>query len=61
MQLKATFVLEKQTPGAIRFMEVDDAGQKLKTSDGAKIGTIYVRKTALGDTVPQKISVIIDG
>lgn len=52
-------VLEKQTPGAIRFVEVDDNGTPKKQKD-ATIGTLYFRKSAFPDgQYPQAIVVSI--
>ena len=53
------FVMEKATPGTIRFQEVDDNGTPRKANDGAVVGTLYIRKTALGSEVPQKLTVTI--
>lgn len=53
------FVFEKETPGAVRFQEVDATGNKVKVEGGAKIGTLYVRKTALNGEVPQKLLVTV--
>lgn len=54
------FKLEKTTPGAVRYQEIDSGGAPLKTSDpGCHIGSLYVRKSALGGTVPEKLKVEI--
>lgn len=42
------FKFEKETPGAVQFKEVDEAGLRIEQRD-AVIGTLYVRKTALED------------
>jgi hypothetical protein len=39
--LEGRFKLEKETKGALRYQEVDEKGESL-----AKIGTLYVRKSA---------------
>ena len=52
------YVLEKTTPGAVRYMQVDDSGQQLKGED-AMAGTIYFRKKQLGDA-PQKLKVTVE-
>lgn len=54
------FQLYKQTPGAIRYQEVDAKGKPLYQNSGATIGTIYIRKTALNGQVPKQITVAID-
>lgn len=56
---KLTFAFEKETPGAVRFQETDDSGQKITIADGAKVGTLYVRKTALDGVVPKRLEVTI--
>ena len=43
---KAAFVLEKETKGAVQYKEVDEGLSDVKTED-YKIGTLYIRKTAL--------------
>ncbi len=53
------FALEKSTKGAHRYMEVDDNSNQVKVKDGALIGTLYLRKTFIGDNPPQAITVII--
>lgn len=60
MKIKAKFILERTTTGAVRYQEVDDAGKALKgDADGAKITTLYLRKAALGDSIPNNITVEI--
>lgn len=53
------FVMAKQTPGTFVFQEVDADGNAKKASDGAVVGSLYTRKTAWGDNVPQKLTVTI--
>ena len=38
--------LEKTTPGAVRYQEVDDNNKELTVVHGAKLGKLYVRKSA---------------
>lgn len=47
MELKLKFVKDKETAGAFRFQESDSDGAPLAIADGAKVGTIYLRKSAL--------------
>ena len=55
-----TMALEKTTPGAVRYMQVDDTGKQLKgDADGALAPTIYLRKQALGE-VPQRLKVTVE-
>jgi hypothetical protein len=55
--------LEKETPGAVRYMEVDDHGSKLITdADGAVLGSLYIRKAAMrkwvgNDSIPRTLVV----
>lgn len=52
--------LEKVTKGAVRYMQVDDAGAPIKGDDnGALAETIYFRKKALGDA-PQKVKITVE-
>lgn len=57
-EIKATFVIEKTTKGAVRYQEVadDDESNVLDFAE-AKIGTLYVRKRALPTEPPRKITV----
>lgn len=51
--MKLTFQKEKETKGAVRYQEDAAEGQQV-------IGTLYVRKSALGDTIPESVSVDLD-
>lgn len=53
------FAIERETKGAVRYNEVDDDGNPISFDEGAVIGTIYLRKSQLGGTVPEKLSVTI--
>jgi len=55
-----TFALEKETKGAIRYQEVDAQNVPVKAEGGAKIGTLYVRKSALNGEIPQKLKVTLE-
>ncbi len=55
-----TFALEKETKGAIRYQETDGSGLPVKIESGAKVGTLYVRKSALNGEMPQKLKVTIE-
>jgi hypothetical protein len=54
------FSFEKETKGAVRFQETDAAGHPISIADGAKIGTLYVRKSALNGTVPVKLKATLE-
>lgn len=55
-----TFMLEKETKGALRYQETDATGLPLKIEGGAKIGTLYVRKSALNGEMPAKLKVTVE-
>jgi hypothetical protein len=59
--ITATFLLERETKGALRYQEVDDKDQPLETV-WAKIGTLYIRKTAFerGAEVPKRLIVTVE-
>jgi hypothetical protein len=41
-------MLEKETKGALRYMEVDAAGERVDR-DHAKVGNMYIRRTAFNN------------
>lgn len=49
------FILEKETKGALRYQEASVEGKPKSISEGAVIGTLYVRKSALSSAVPQAL------
>ncbi len=55
------FKLEKETKGAVRYEEVDDKGAPIEQV-WAKIGTLYVRKTAFerGEKYPESLRVTVE-
>lgn len=53
------FVLEKETPGAYRFKEVDADGKAIEGMDNVVVGTLYVRKSAIKGTCPGRLFVNI--
>jgi hypothetical protein len=62
-QIKIQFQLDRETAGALKYSEVLPNGTlaPYPNSPGAKVGTLYVRKSAMnGGTYPQKLSVTID-
>jgi hypothetical protein len=60
MQIKATFKLDRETKGAVRYQEVDAHGNPETVYHA--IGTLYVRKTAFpkGTAVPAEVTVTVD-
>lgn len=61
MKIVVKFVKEKETSGAVRFQEVDDSGAQVKVEAGAKIGQLYVRKTAFSGAAPTNLTVTLEG
>ena len=57
----AEFLLERETKGALRYQEVEDKGQPVETV-WAKIGTLYIRKTAFerGVEPPNRLTVTVE-
>lgn len=59
----AKFKLEKETPGALRYKEIDprtDEFFPFPNSPGCMIGTIYLRRDQLNNKTPKEISVHVD-
>lgn len=46
-------VLEKETKGAVRYAEQGNPDEQM-------LKTIYVRKDALGDSIPKEIKVTVE-
>lgn len=57
--LKVSFVLEKETKGALRYAEIDASG-KIKEYPNVVMGTIYLRKDALGEKKPSNLTIRIN-
>jgi hypothetical protein len=57
--IELVFHFEKSTKGAHRYQEVDQGGHRLKPGEGATIGTLYVRKIAIGEDPPDTLSVTV--
>jgi hypothetical protein len=58
--IEAKFKFERETKGAVRFQEVGADGAVLDQA-AAKIGTLYIRKSALaGGELPKALLVKID-
>jgi hypothetical protein len=58
--IEAKFKLEQETKGAVRYREVDEKGEPEYMS--AKIGSLYLRKTAFerGAVYPQSLRIIVE-
>lgn len=58
--VEATFQLKNPTPGAFRYDEINAAGTVLKgDSDGAVIGSLYLRKLAMKGKEMKKFKLVI--
>ena len=51
-KIEVTFQLDESTKNAHRYKELDDKGAVLPTNQ-SKIGTLYVRKSVIGDNPPK--------
>lgn len=52
-KIERTFVIEKETPGTFRYQEAFEGEVKA-------IGTLYVKKWALGTPVPERLKVTVE-
>jgi hypothetical protein len=61
MKFEVNMVLERETKGAYRYAEVDDAGNPVEAV-WSKLGTQYIRKTAFaqGTPAPRKLRVTVE-
>ena len=59
--IEARFKLEKETKGALRYQEVDEKNEVIEQA-WAKIGTLYVRKSAFerGSAFPPILRVTVE-
>jgi hypothetical protein len=59
--IEVRFKLEKETKGALRYQEVDDKGEVVEQA-WAKIGTLYIRKSAFerGAEFPRSLRVTVE-
>lgn len=57
--IRVRYEMEKATPGTIRYREVDSHGNPPSSIEEAVAPTLYIRKTALGDSIPQQLEVTI--
>ena len=60
-----TFVIERETTGALRYAESDAKGKPIdlkgpKGMDAAVVGTLYIRKAALDGKMPKSLSITIN-
>ena len=57
-EISLTFVHGRETKNTHVFNEVDAKGNVLEVAD-AVVGAIYLKKSAIGETAPESISVTI--
>lgn len=53
------FMWAKETPGTHQYQEVDASGHTIRGAEGAIIGALYVRKSALRGAAPTKLEVTV--
>lgn len=58
--IHAIFTLEKETKGSFRFQEIDNALGHVLPPGAFKIGSLYIRKSALDGAAPRRIVVTIE-
>ena len=54
--MKIYFKIVKQTPGAVQYKELNKDGQQATVAEST-IGTLYLRKSALGVNIPEDVTV----
>lgn len=58
--INVQFTLDKETKGALRYAEVNGEGKQVEIADGAKVGTLYIRKSAFpGGVTPRALNVVV--
>jgi hypothetical protein len=61
MRKQTYFRFLNETPGALRYREIDDKGNHIKRDEeGALVGDLYLRKLAMEGVVPENIVVTLD-
>lgn len=60
MEFTVNMLLKNDTKRTFRFQEVNDKGEPIAVVDGAKIGTLYIAKTAFENQPFQAIKVTVD-
>ena len=58
--IHALFSLERETKGSFRFQEIDNALGNVLQPGAFKIGTLYLRKSALDGAAPRRIVVTVE-
>lgn len=57
-KLELMFSREKETKNTIRYQE--ELGEEAHSSKDIAVGTLYVQKEVLGETVPRRLKVTIE-
>lgn len=57
-KLELKFTREKETKNTIRYQE--ELGEEAYSSRDIAVGTLYVRKEALGEPAPRRLKVTIE-
>lgn len=52
------FMIKKLTPGAVQYYEIDTGGLAVPKAE-AKVGTLYIRKSAFAGEAPEHIVVTV--
>jgi hypothetical protein len=61
MRKQVAFRLFNETPGALRYREIDSNGDHIKgDEEGALVGDLYLRKAAVSGPAPDKVTVTIE-
>jgi hypothetical protein len=55
----AHFKVEKETKGAVRYMQVTKDGKDYPQAAGAELGSVYIRKTAFKGETPERITMVV--
>jgi hypothetical protein len=57
-RLELIFTYEKETKNTIRYQE--ELGEEAHSSRDIAVGSLYIRKEALGEPAPQRLRVTIE-
>lgn len=56
--IKVSFKRVTDTKGAVRYQEITAEGVFLTIEEGAKVGTLYFRKSALDGDQPERVDAV---
>jgi len=63
MTLTRSFILERETKGAVRYAEVNSEGKIIEELDHYVVGTLYIRKHVFASgsgLIPARLTITID-